>query len=120
LSVVQLGSLKGINDLTLVWNTLTFPFTTAQLRIDFLNRYNSFVRAYRVVNQDVLATLTYRQDGGYSQLITLDPSAIDEQQGWTSYLEVNPNAVSGQGELEVDLVTRENAQKKTPRSQIGR
>ena len=120
MSVIHLESLKGINDLSLVWNTLPFDITTVQLRIDFLNRYNSFVRAYRVVNQDVLATLTYRQDGGYAPLITLDPSSIDEQQGWTSYIEVNPNAASGIGLLEVDLVTRENAQKKLQRGQIGR
>jgi len=120
LSVVQLGSLKGINDLTLVWNTLTFDFTTAALIIDFLNRYNSFVRAYRVINNDGLAPLTYRQDGAYSNPITLDPSTVDEQQGWTSYIQINPNAVSGAGQLEVDIVTRENAQRKTSRTQIGR
>jgi len=118
--VVQLGSLKGIKDLTLVWSTLTFDFTTAVLTIDFLNRYNSFVRAYRVINNDVLATLQYRQDGAYVNPVTLDPSSFDEQEGWTSYLQVTPNAVSGQGQLEVDIVTRENAQKKTSRSQIGR
>lgn len=120
MSVVQQGSLKGINDLTIVWNTLTFDFTTAVLTIDFLNRYNSFVRAYRVINSDVLAPLTYRQDGAYVTPTLLDPSSFDEQEGWTSYLQVTPNPVSGVGQLEVDIVTRENAQKKTPRSQIGR
>jgi len=120
LSVVNVGSLKGINDESLVWDTLPFPFTTAVLTIDFLNRYNSFVRAYRVINEDVLTALTYRQDGAYKEPITLEASSIDEQEGWTSYIQVNPDAVNGQGVLEVDLVTRENAQKKTPRSQIGR
>jgi len=120
LSNVQVLSLKGINDESLVWDTIPFPFTNAVLTIDFLNRYNSFVRAYRVINEDVLAGLTYRQDGAYKAPVTLEASSLDEQQGWTSYIQINPNAVSGQGLLEVDLVTRENAQKKISRTQIGR
>jgi len=120
LSVVNLALLKGISDLTLKWDTLIFPFTTAQLRIDFLNRYSSYVKAFRVINRDVIAGLTYRQDGAYTNPTTLDPASSDENSGWTSYLEVNPNAVSGVGDLEVDLVTRENAQMKLKAGQLGR
>lgn len=120
MSNIQILSLKGINDESLVWDTIPFPFTVTALIIDFLNRYNSFVRAYRVINEDVLTSLTYRQDGAYKQPITLEPSSIDRQEGWTSYIQVNPDIVNGQGTLEVDLVTRENAQKKMQRDQIGR
>lgn len=120
MSVVNISNLKGINDVTLVWDTLPFDFTTAALIIDFLNRYNSYVRAYRVINTDVLTGLTYRQDGAYKAAIPVEPSSIDRQEGWTSYIQVNPDAVNGQGTLEVDLVTRENAQKKLERGQIGR
>lgn len=120
LSVIHLEFLKGIDDRTINANLLKFPFTIAQLRIDFLNRYNSYVQEYRVVNRDLIAALTYRQDGSYTELTTLDPASDDLNRGWTSYLEVNPDAVSGVGVLEVDLVTRENAQKKLMRGQIGR
>lgn len=118
--MVQLDLLKGIDDRTINASLLKFPFTTAQLRIDFLNRYNSYIQSYRVVNRDLSATLTYRQDGAYTELSILDPGTDDLNRGWTSYLEVNPNAVSGLGVLEVDVVTRENAQKKLMRGQLGR
>lgn len=118
--MVNLDILKGIDDRSINASLLKFPFTVTQLRIDFLNRYNSYVQAYRVINRDALATLTYRQDGSYTELTTLDPLSDDANRGWTSYLEVNPNAVSGDGVLEVDIVTRENAQKKLRPGQIGR
>lgn len=120
MSHVEVRKLRGINDTNLVWDTIPFPFTVTQLRIDFLNQYGSYVRAYRVINRDTLNLLTYRQDQQGKQLITLDPSSQDNQEGWTSYLEVNPDVITGNGLLEVDLVTRENAQKKLEVSQIGR
>jgi len=119
-SQVDVSELKGINDPSLVWDTIPFPFTTAQIRHDFLMENNSYVRAYRVINRDPIASLTYRQDSANKQAIVLELASSDEQEGWTSYLEVNPNAVSGLGTLEVDLVTRGNAQKKLKAGQSGR
>lgn len=120
MSHVEVRKLRGINDVNLVWDTIPFPFTITQLRTDFLNRYGSYIRAYRVINRDTLNLLTYRQDQPGKQLITLDPSSQDNLEGWTSYIEVNPDIVTGNGILEVDLVTRENAQKKLEIGQIGR
>jgi len=120
MSHVEVLELKGISDDSLVWDTLTFNFTTAQERHDFLTENGSYVRAYRVINRDALNDLTYRQDSANQPPITLEPNSFDEKEGWTSYIEVNPDGVSGLGTLEVDLVTRENAQKKLKRGQIGR
>lgn len=120
MSVVNLELLKGVDDRTINASLLKFPFTTAQLRIDFLNRYNNYVLSFKVINRDLVAGLTYRQDGSYTELSTLDPASQDSNRGWTSYIEINPNVVSGDGLLEVDLVTRENAQKKLMGGQIGK
>jgi len=110
MSHVEIRKLKGINDTSLVWDTLPFNFTTAQLFRDFLSEFGAYVRGYRIINQDVLNQLTYRQDQKNKVAVILDPASIDTQQGWTSYIEVNPDAVSGSGLLEVDLVPREIAE----------
>lgn len=120
MSHVEVSKLKGINDDSLVWDTLPFNFSTNQLRHDFLMENNSYVRAYRVINRDSLNDLTYRQDSANRPIITLEPNSFDDQEGWTSYIEVNPDGVSGLGTLEVDLVTRGNAQIKLLRGEIGR
>jgi len=112
MSQVEIRKLNGINDTRLTWDTLPFPFTTAILLHDFLQEYNSYVRAYRVINQDAVNVLIYRQDSRTKQAITLDPNSIDNQEGWTSLIEVTPNAATGSGILEVDLVPREIAELK--------
>lgn len=114
MSQVEIRKLKGINNTDLNWDTLPFRFTTAVLRHDFLTEYNSYVRAYRVINEDLINNLTYRQDQRGKQAITLDPSAVDNQEGWTSFIEITPDAVTGTGILEVDLVPRELAELKRP------
>lgn len=120
MSHVEVSKLKGINNDSLVWDTIVINFTTTQIRRDFLTENNSYVRAYRVINRDSLNDLTYRQDSANKAPITLEPNSFDDVEVWTSYLEVNPNVVSGLGTLEVDLVTRENAQIKLLRGEIGR
>ncbi len=112
MSHVEIAKLKGINDTSLVWDTLPFDFALAVLRRDFLQEFGSYVRGYRVINNDSLNTLDYRQDQRNKVATVLDPSSIDTQEGWTSYIEVTPNAVTGNGQLEVDLVPREIAELK--------
>ena len=111
MSQVEIRKLKGINDTGLSWDTIPFPFTTAVLLHDFLQEYNSYVRAYRVINADLINSLDYQQDSRTKQAITLDPASIDNQEGWTSLIQVTPNAVTGTGTLEVDLVPRVIAEK---------
>jgi len=120
MSHVEVAELNGINDTKIVWDTLIFNFTTTQVRHDFLIENGSYVRAYRVINRDSLNDLSYRQDSATAPAVILEPNSFDEKEGWTSYIEVNPNAVTGLGTLEVDLVTRENAQIKLKRGQLGR
>jgi len=120
LSLVEISKLKGINDQSISWDKVIFPFTIAIERHDFLTENNSYVRSYRIINEDALAVLTYRQDRIGAPAITLDPSSIDNQEGWTSFIEVTPNGASGQGILEVDLVPRFMAQKKLLKGELPR
>jgi len=120
MSHVEIAKLKGINDGSLSWDSLPFLFTTAQFRIDTLTRFNSYIRAFRIINRDAIANLTYRYDQPGKTLVTIDPLSFDEQEFWTSYLEINPNGVTGTGEVELDLVPRNIAEKKLFRGQLGR
>jgi len=120
LSQVFIEKLKGINDPSISWDKIVFPFTTAIEQHDFLNENNSYVRAYRIFNNDVIAGLVYRQDNLGNPTIPMDPGDIEVQEGWVSFIQVTPNAVSGNGILEVDLVPREMAQKKLQKGELPR
>jgi len=111
MSHVEIRKLKGINDTSLVWDKEIFDFTTAQFFRDFLSEFGAYVRSYRVINRDPVASLFYRQDSKDKVQIELELSSMETQEGWTSYLEINPNVVSGVGQLEVDLVPRQIAEK---------
>jgi len=120
LSLVEIRNLKGINDPSLVWDKIIFPFTTAVEQHDFLTENNSYVRAYRIFNNDVVAALNYRQDNTGNPQIPMDPGDIETQEGWVSFIQITPNGVSGDGILEVDLVPRELAQKKLKSGELPR
>jgi len=111
MSHVEIRKLKGINDTSLVWDKEIFNFTTAQFFRDFLSEFGGYVRGYRIINRDPVASLFYRQDSKSKIQIELELSSIDNQEGWVSYIEVNPNVVSGVGQLEVDIVPKEIALK---------
>jgi len=120
MSHVEISKLKGIDDGSISWDTIPFIFTTAQFRIDTLMRFNSYLRAFRIINRDVVNNLNYRYDQPGKQSIIIDPASFDEQEFWTSYLEINPNAGTGNGEVEIDLVPRGIAEKNIAEGTLGR
>ena len=111
MSYVQIEQLKGIDDQTLKWDTVQFVFTTAQEIHDFLQENLAYVRAFRVQNLDGANILQYRINSPNSPLITVPINSEDGQTVWTSFIQVIPNAVTGSGLLEVDLVPMAIARK---------
>jgi len=110
-SYVNPAILRGVGDALLSTVTTTIAFTTAQQIIDALTQFSSYIRAFRIVNNDALANLTYRQGGRSEPLKTVPLSSEVVVEGWESFLEVNPDAVSGSGFIELDLVDRFEALK---------
>ena len=109
MSFVDKSLLKGVNDQTLSFFNTTIPFTTAQVRIDTLTEFQAYIRKFRIRNDDAIAPLTFRQGGLSEPLKTIPILSEDGGEGWESFLEINPNAVSGSGFLELDLINREDA-----------
>lgn len=97
-------------------SSLDIPFTefpqdigTVQIIIDTLQRMNQLIKSVRIVNDDALANLTYRTQSPSGLLKTVDPSSEVTFDQWGSYIEINPDAVSGAGLLELDLVEPKDA-----------
>lgn len=106
MSYVQIEKLKGILDPTLPFATSTFPFTTAQLKTDCMSQFAGLAKKFRIVNQDGVNLLTYRQGAVDSTLKNIPPNSEVIVEGWESYIEINPNAGTGSGYLEIDIVPR--------------
>lgn len=108
--VANLGILKGIDDPSLKGRTQPFLITTTTLNINSLAEFNAYIRSFRVTNKDALAVLNYRFDEVRAPLIEIPPSTDDRQEGWTTFIQIIPNGVSGQGQVEVELIPREIAE----------
>lgn len=101
-------NLKSANDPTIPFKPFRLAFTTAQIKRDTLLEFNMLYKQVTIFNNDAVNSLTVRKEAS-SETITIPPSTAASIPEWGSYLEVNPNAVTGSGLIEFDLVTQENA-----------
>lgn len=110
MSYVNKAILKGVNDQSLSFYTTTIPFTTSQVRIDSLTEFGAYIRAARIINNDGANQLTYRQAALDGALKTVPINSQEEVSGWESFLEINPDGVTGTGFIELDLIDRSVAE----------
>lgn len=111
MSAINSGMLKSVSDPFIPFITRVEDFTTAQIRHDSLLEFAMLIKKIKITNDDALANVTVRTDSPSNSLITIDPNSELVISGWTSYLEINPNAVSGSGQIEFDLVQSKDAYK---------
>lgn len=111
MSAIISDALKSVSDPLIPFITRPEDFTTVQIRHDSLLEFGKLIRAVKITNNDPLANVTVRTQSPSNVLITVDPSSELIIEGWTSYLEINPNGVSGTGQIEMDLVSSEDAYK---------
>lgn len=105
MSNVDADVLKSPESENIPFLTRTEDFTTAQLRHDCLLEFSKLLKTTKIVNNDGVNILTYRLQSPSATLRTVPPNSEDTLNEWTSYLEINPNPVTGSGVVEMDLVT---------------
>lgn len=111
MSVVPLEALKGASDTTIIFATRVEPILTAQIRHDSLLEFLRYTKTIKIVNDDAINSITYRTQSPSNNLRTVPPNSEDTLDEWTSYLEINPDVVTGAGSLEMDLVNPKDALK---------
>ena len=111
MSYVNKEILKGNLDPSLPFFTTTLSFTTSQVLIDTLTQYQAYIKSFRIVNNDVANSLTYRQGSRSEPLKTVPLISEVFVDGWESFIEINPNAGTGTGFIELDLIDRKVAER---------
>jgi len=86
-------------------------FTTAQTRIDTNSRFGMiYIRAV-IDNQDPTNNITIRTDP-QGQLLTIPPNSVLIIENEThSFLEINPNAVTGVGNFSLETAVEDDLRK---------
>jgi len=106
LSYINKQILRGVNDENLSFFTTTLPFTTAVLVVDTLTQFQAYIKEARIVNEDGLNVVLYRQGNPLEPQKTVPINSAVTISGWESFIQVTPNAVTGGGILEIDLIDR--------------
>lgn len=110
MSYVNKQILRGVNDENLSFFTTTIRFTTGQLVIDALTQFSAYIKAARIINNDSLNTILYRQGSPLEPQKIVPIDSAEKIGGWESFLQITPNAVTGDGFLEIDLIDRNVAE----------
>jgi hypothetical protein len=104
MSYIDWNRLKSANDTQIPFSTLKIPFTTSQVRIDTQYQYGMLCKALRIVNNDNVNSITFRTISPNNPLDVVEPATEATSQSWTSYVEINPDPVTGNGLVELELV----------------
>lgn len=83
-----------------------------QIRHDTLLEFGKLTKKLHIVNNDTLANLTVRLHSPSGVLRTVPPNSDAVFSEWTSYTEINPNAVTGNFLAEYDMVLSKDAYQK--------
>jgi hypothetical protein len=110
-SYVQKDKLRGTDDPNIPYVTSDLAFTTAVSVTDTLTQHYALAKKFRIVNQDGTNSLTYKQGSKDGVSKPVPPNSEVIVSGWESFIQITPNAASGLGFLEMDLVTLDNAKK---------
>lgn len=111
MSAINYEALKSASDPLLSYQTRPEVIGTAQIRHDTLLEFTKLTKAIRIINNDNINPITYRTVSPSNVLKTVPPASDETIIEWTSYIEINPNAVTGNGVLEFDLVNPREAYK---------
>lgn len=109
MSAINSEVLKSPSDPTIPFFTNKEDFATAQLRHDALLEFSRFIKSLKIVNNDTVNAVTFRTQSPSAPLQTVDPGSETSLDEWSSYIEINPDGATGDGQLELDLVEPKDA-----------
>ena len=109
MSAINSGGLKSASDPLIPFITIPEVIGLLQIRHDSLLEENMITKVIRIINNDAVNPITYRTQSPSNILRSVPPNSDETLEEWTAYIEINPNAVTGNGILERDLVKSEDA-----------
>ena len=113
MSNINVSEFKSASDDTIPsFNREPEAFTTVAIRHDTLLQFSMLGKGARIINDDILADLIYRLHSNRGIARTIPPSSEVTIQEWFSQIHVEPDGVTGAGQLELELATFKDARRK--------
>lgn len=103
--------LRAASDPNLRFKPRREVFALSRVRFDTLLQFNLLYKKASIYNNDAINSATFRKEPS-GDLITIPPNSVALIEEWGAFLEVNPNAATGTGLIEFDLVTQDEARRR--------
>lgn len=116
MSAVNPNLLVSPSNNSIPFVTTPFVVGVAQLLIDTVQQFGMLIKSVRITNLDAANTLTYRTQSRSGVLKIIPVSSVDIFDEWGSFLEINPNAVTGDALVEIDMVLQQDALQERPKT----
>jgi len=84
-------------------------FTTTAIRFNTIWQFGLVGKGARIINTDATNNLTYRLHSNQGIARIIPPSSEILVREWFAQLHIEPNAVTGQGQLEMELAKLKDA-----------
>lgn len=113
-NTIPVESLKSPTDPNIPFFAWKEVIGTTPITIDILNKFGCLAKAVIIENDDSTNNISVVTIDPANPVETIPPNTKGEDDSWTSFIQVTPNAVSGSGVLELQLVKLSDAYK-TPK-----
>jgi len=113
LSFVNFSNFRSANSLEIPFETREpEDFTTAVVSHSAVLEFGAVFKGARILNNDTIASCAVRLHSARGRIRIIPPSAELTISEWFSDIFVTPNAVSGSGSIELDVVRIEDARQR--------
>ena len=111
MSSIDIGNLKSVNDESIPSEFHQEEIGIIEIKFDTLFRFGKIIQHGRIINNDAVNPISFRVGSAQGAVQQVPPSSDESFDGWFSKIFITPNAVTGNGLLELDLVSSKDARK---------
>jgi len=105
MSAIDTSNLKSINDETIPFEFHQEAIGVVPIKFDTLFRFEAkLIQRGRIINDDNVNPILLQVGSAQAPVQSIPPNSDESFDGWFSKIIIIPNAVTGKGFLELDLV----------------
>lgn len=106
---IPVESLKSPTDPTLPFYSFKLAIGTTPIIKDIFNEFGGYAKAIIITNNDPTNVILAINNDPSNPAETIPPSSKGEDDSWSNFISITPNAVTGAGLVELQIVKPQDA-----------
>lgn len=116
---IPVESLKSPTDPNLPFYSFKQVISTSEIKMDIFNQFGAYAKAVIITNLDKNNNISVILNEPNAPSEIIPPSTKGESDVWANFIDLTPDAVTGNGVLELWLVRPEDARKQMSPQQMA-